>query len=108
MDSGLRSCDPVWMIDGTRIDLNRLRQIGWDTWNPIGLDDDWRAAGGADEYDSYLLHVASMIVCGESQADAAAYLIKIASEHMGLSFVDPQAAQATVAAIAAYAESTRP
>jgi hypothetical protein len=90
----------------TNIDLNQLRQIGWDIWNPIGLDDEWRA-DAPDEYDTYLWHVASMALRGISQDEAAAYLIGIASDHMGLSAADPVAAQATASAIAAYVESVR-
>lgn len=67
--------------------LIHLRQIGWDEWDPIGIrqlnDHDWRQ-GAADEYDCYLLHVADLLESGAVVAEAAEYLDKIASEHMGL------------------------
>lgn len=94
------------MIDRLRVELDRLRQIGWDLWNPIGLDGAWRSAA-PDEYDDYLLHVADMIASGASDSDAAEYLMKIAAEHIGLTRVDPEAAAATASAIATYVEGTR-
>jgi len=93
------------MVEGTGIELDRLRQIGWNSWNPIGLDEAWKDAGGLDEYDPYLLHVVDMLASGASQADASAYLIAIASEHMGLSSFDPKAAHRTVADIAFHMNS---
>lgn len=55
-----------------------------------------------DEYDSYLLHVVGIFCAGGSSEEATAYLTGIASEHMRLSVVDPQAAAATSDAIATY------
>lgn len=92
-------------MDNPPVKLGRLRQIGWSLWNPIGLDDDWKAHG-PDEYDKYLLHVAGMSDEGASEGDAASYLIWIASEHMGLSHVDPDAAKATASAIFACVGGT--
>lgn len=43
----------------------------------------------ADEYDRYQLHVVSMLSRGGSKDEATVYLTGIASEHMGLSVVDP-------------------
>ena len=86
--------------------LDRLRQISWLLWNPIGLDDAWKA-DAPDEYDRYLLHVVGMSEEGGSEGDAAQYLIRIAAEHMGLMHVDPQTAAATASAIFNYVKSTR-
>ena len=87
-----------------KIRLSRLREIGWKLWDPIGLADDESSPdeGCADEYDRYLLVVASMICRGGSKNEAAAYLTGIASEHMGLSVADAGAAAATSNAIADY------
>jgi hypothetical protein len=87
-----------------KIQLSRLREIGWKLWDPIGLAHDGNAPdeGCADEYDRYLLHVVSMISRGRSKDEATVYLIGIASEHMGLSVVDADAAAATAHAIADY------
>ena len=94
------------MINAARFELDWLRQIGWDHWNPIGLDEAWKAAA-PDEYDRYLLHGADMSAGGASEDDVAAYLLDIAAEHMGLTHVDRDAAAATASAIAAYVESCR-
>ena len=87
-----------------KIQLSRLREIGWKLWDPIGLSHDGGSPdeGCADEYDQYLLHVVSMISRGGSKDEATAYLISIATEYMSLSVVDAQAAAATSHAIAAY------
>lgn len=105
LDSGGDTCHPASM-DNRPAKLDQLRQIGWSLWNPIGLDDDW-PADGPDEYDQYLLHVAEMSERGASACDAANYLLRIATEHMGLSHADPDAAAATASAIFAYVEGPR-
>ena len=89
-----------------KIQLSRLRQIGWDRWDPIGLrgyGDDWKGPA-ADEYDSYLLHVVCMLWNGKSREQAVGYLENIASEHMGLgaSNRDRMSSKITVDAIAEY------
>ena len=91
-----------------KIQLSILRQIGWDEWDPIGIrgfeDDDWRT-DAADEYDSYILHVVSLLRNGKSETEAINYLDLVASEHMGLgprSQEQRQASAHTVRAIAAY------
>ena len=68
--------------------LSRLRDIGWEQWDPIGLLGDgeaWEGTSFADEYDTYLLRAASMLRHGQSDQDVAAYLSSIETEHMGLS-----------------------
>jgi hypothetical protein len=90
-----------------KIQLSRLREIGWKLWDPIGLANNGGSPdeGCADEYDRYLLHVVSMISRGGSKKEATAYLTNMASEHMGLSVVDAEAAAATSQAIADYLTS---
>ncbi|MEP9402583.1 MULTISPECIES: hypothetical protein [Sphingomonadaceae] len=87
-----------------KIQLSRLREIGWKFWDPIGLAHNGSSPdeGCADEYDRYLLHVVSTISRGGSKGEATAYLTGIASEHMGMSVVDADAAAATAQAIADY------
>lgn len=82
--------------------LSLLREFGWKLWDPIGLANDEGSPdeGCANDYDSYLHHVVSMICRGASQNEATAYFTNIASEDMGLSEVDPEAAAATSHAIA--------
>lgn len=91
------------------VQLSRLRRIGWSLWDPIGLrqfsGDDWRDGGAcADEYDRYLLQVASRLRRGETLAAVAAYLEEIETENMGLNraFNTNERAEATVAAIGDY------
>lgn len=90
-----------------KIQLSRLREIGWTLWDPIGLADENGSCGEgcADEYDGYLLHVVSMLCRNSSKEEATTYLVGIASDHMGLSVVDPDAAAATARAIADYLTS---
>jgi hypothetical protein len=92
------------MILYPKIQLSRLREIGWKLWDPIGLAHHGSSPdeGCADEYDRYLLHVVSMLSRGGSKDEATVYLTGIASEHMGLSVVDADAAAATAHAIADY------
>src|SRR4051812_38351453 len=95
------------MTSRPKIKLSRLREIGWKLWDPIGLacDDGASDPACADEYDRYLLHVVSLICRGGSKDEATAYLTDIASEHMGLSDVDHDAAAAASGAIAEYLSS---
>ena len=63
--------------------LSKLREIGWSKWDPVGLagpDHGWPA----DEYDGYLLQAAGQILNGLSEEAVADYLVKIETEHMGL------------------------
>jgi len=96
------------MIDHSSIDMKVLRQIGWDHWDPIGIrqwkDPAWRRAA-ADEYDSYLLHAAGMVLQNSSLEAVAAYLDEIVVINMGLGPVNAAihgASARTVDAIAAY------
>lgn len=91
-----------------KIQLSRLRQIGWDHWDPIGIrsfdTDDWKE-NAADEYDSYLIQVVSKLHRGETTEDVVAYLDWIGSDYMGLGPVtdeDHRASVATVEAILGY------
>jgi hypothetical protein len=73
-----------------KIQLSKLREIAWSLWDPIGLlthDSDWASTGFADEYDTYLIKVAGMLRNGEPLDDAVEYLIRIETEHMGLTEV---------------------
>ena len=76
-------------------------------WDPIGLaDGNGRYdADCANEYDSYLLQVVSQLCDGSSRDQAAAYLVGVATEHMGLDDADLTAAAATANAIASYLTS---
>ena len=103
--------------EATPLQLSRLRDIGWSFWDPIGLLDPgeaWEGQPFADEYDRYLLAVASMLRDGYSTEECEAFLIEAAVVHMGLGLdrrgkVRPSSepvsrgpAHATVTAIRAY------
>jgi hypothetical protein len=96
------------MASHSIIELSRLREIGWKDWDPIGL-----AGSGcpADEYDSYLLQVVSRLRRGDAVAEIAEYLIRVASERMGLgegSSATRDAAETTVVHIQQYLETLPP
>lgn len=88
--------------------LSRLREIGWSKWDPVGLggpDHGWLA----DEYDSYLLQAAEQLWNGQPNEAVADYLVKIETEHMGLSAspgINARAADAAKA-IHEYVETLR-
>lgn len=98
------------MSGKSKIRLSELREIGWSEWDPISLkqiDPDWRANGGDDEYDSYILHVAGLLRNGHPEADAAAYLVWVETDHMGLAPKSTSHARAvsTVRAVRTYLDS---
>ena len=89
-----------------KIQLSKLREIGWTLWDPIGLANsvDQKDEGQADEYDTYLIHVVSLLSQGKSKQAATDYLKTIEAEYIGLgkqSDSDLRGSQ-TVAAIADY------
>ena len=82
--------------------LSRLREIGWELWDPIGLappKDEF-----SDEYDTYLLQAAAQLWRSQPDAEVCDYLVRIEQEHMGLPKVSnaKERAGATVTAINAY------
>ena len=74
-------------IDHPDIDFNRLREIGWSLWDPIGLlslREGWKGASYEDEYDRYLYNSAQMLKNNCSVDDVADYLFLIQSRYMGM------------------------
>jgi hypothetical protein len=69
-----------------KLQLARLRDIGWTHWDPIGLSDGSGAwpDGWADEYDTYLIHAAGQLRREVSSQSMIDYLIFIESEYMAL------------------------
>ena len=70
-----------------KIDIDRLREIGWSLWDPIGLDRKtgvWREESFADEYDSYLIKAAGMLRNQHDVSEVVNYLFVIETDHMGL------------------------
>jgi len=74
--------------------LSKLRDIGWNLWDPIGLLgssgpfagkwSDEENQGFADEYDSYLISAASQLRQGEPPNQVVSYLVHIEADYMGL------------------------
>jgi hypothetical protein len=85
--------------------LSVLRDIGWREWDPIGLRGS-HDGGAADEYDSYLLHVAARVQNGEADDLIVDYLVGIESDHMGLGLT-PTAHSRAVATVDAIREYIR-
>ena len=86
------------------VKLSVIRDIGWDLWDPIrlnGSEGGWRRSSAADEYDRYLLRVASSLQSGEPDELLVDYLVSIETQHMGLADVSAARlrAETTVAAI---------
>lgn len=73
-----------------KLDLSRLRDIGWRLWDPIGLMPDgenWNddeSLSFVDEYDSYLMNAAGQLRRGATDAEVVSYLVKVETEYMGL------------------------
>ncbi|MEE4210894.1 MAG: hypothetical protein V2I43_16720 [Parvularcula sp.] len=96
-----------------KIDILRLRDIAWTTWDPLSLTEhqshcskiDW----STDEYDSYILKAFGPIWNHDDRMQAAAYLRKVEVETMGLNHVggpnDP--VENTVRALEEYAQELR-
>lgn len=94
-----------------RVKMSRLRDIGWNLWDPIGLlgngsrrPGKWDSpdnAGFADEYDRYLRSAAFQLREGIPAEKVVNYLIEIETEYMGLGMGPStrKRAEAVVAAI---------
>lgn len=92
------------------VKLSILRDIGWDRWDPIGLNGSaggWRRSNAADEYDRYMLRVAGGLESGEPDRPLVDYLVSIETQHMGQAETPTarRRAEATVAAIREQVEA---
>ena len=70
-----------------KINLQRLREIGWSIWDPLGLSEEaeeWQGEAFADEYDSYLLKAAGMVRNGKEDREIIAYLVRSEADDMGM------------------------
>ncbi|OYU40750.1 MAG: hypothetical protein CFE33_01255 [Pseudorhodobacter sp. PARRP1] len=73
-----------------RLKLSRLRDIGWEIWDPIGLllaGSKWSDDANkpfADEYDRYMTSAASQLRQGAPLEIVIDYLVKIEAQHMGM------------------------
>jgi hypothetical protein len=90
--------------------LSRLRDIGWSSWDPIGMladGEEWDQKSFADEYDSYLLTAAGHLRRDSNLDKAVDYLVRIESDHMGLGLrpSSRSRAEATARALLDYVKS---
>lgn len=87
--------------------LSRLREIGWNRWDPIGLNG--LEDNADDEYDTYLLQAAGRLWNGESEEEVTEFLVGVETDDMGLADapgVRPRAREA-VGALAEYVAELR-
>ena len=87
-------------VGRTKIDIVALRDIGWSQWDPIGIKS--LRDNADDEYDSYLLHVASLLINGHDKSEAIKYLMTSETCTMGLSIASAEAPTNTVNEINDY------
>jgi len=70
-----------------KIDIGKLREIGWSLWDPIGLSDrkdSWKGQAFEDEYDTYLIKAAGMLRNRCSRGEVVDYLFWVETNVMGL------------------------
>ena len=70
-----------------KIEIDRLREIGWSLWDPIGLKNvygGWKGQPFEDEYDTYLTRAAELLQNGRDSDEVVSYLFHIQSRHMGM------------------------
>ncbi len=77
-----------------KVNLPRIRDIGWKLWDPIRLlgvgghfPGKWSDENNrrfADEYDSYLIDAAHQLRRGKPPEQVVDYLIDVEANHMGL------------------------
>lgn len=61
--------------------LERLQQLLWEEWDPIGVNDMEDAMG---EYDSYASTLVDMLNDGKTRHDILAFLELVETAYMGL------------------------
>lgn len=72
-----------------KIDIRKLREIGWSLWDPIGLKGaagDWQGKPFEDEYDTYLIKAAGMLRSRCDIEEVFDYLLDVETNRMGLGF----------------------
>ncbi len=90
---------------GSAKQLKGLREIGWNSWDPIGLSDDREDC--EDEYDTYLIRAAGMIWNNIPFEDVVEYLLDIERNYIGMGDRDSTEAQNTVSKLEEYIDNLR-
>lgn len=76
--------------------IAEVDSVLWEVWDPIGIND---APEARDEYTSYAPGVAQLLRSGASDAEIERHLATIILESMGMSWVNPDRARRTLAAL---------
>ncbi len=74
----------------------RVDSVLWEVWDPIGVND---APEARDEYTSYAPAIAQLLRTGASDGEIECHLATIILENMGMSWVNPDRARRTLAAL---------
>jgi hypothetical protein len=92
------------MVDKSwKLLLERVRQILWETWDPIGVN---AHAEAVTEYDSYAPGVVSLLIHDCTSAELDLHLSRIETNDMGLSQLPAGARASAVAALLALRSET--
>lgn len=75
--------------------IDQVDSVLWEVWDPIGIND---APGARDEYTSYAPGLAQLLRSGASDAEIERHLATIILD-MGLTWVNPDRARRTLAAL---------
>jgi hypothetical protein len=76
--------------------IAQVDSVLWEVWDPIGVND---APEARNEYTSYAPDVAQLLRSGASDAEIERHLATIILENMGMSWVNPDRARRTLAAL---------
>jgi hypothetical protein len=63
-------------------ELEQLKALLWEEWDPICLND---TDCPRDEYDSYALKLYSMLKSNASRDEVLNYLVRVRTEYIGIS-----------------------
>jgi hypothetical protein len=95
------------MNSRSTLQLSKLREIGWQHWDPLGLRGSEHTS--PDEYDTFLIHAAGRLWDGAAEQDVTDYLLKAETDSMAIN-VAPESrrrARLVVAALSAYVSRCR-
>ncbi len=87
--------------------LSRLREIGWNLWDPIGLKCHTERPKG--DYDTYLLQAAGKLWSGASEEEVLAYFVSVELNDLcaGRRASAEERARRTVRALSQYGSELR-
>lgn len=77
-------------MNNPKINISKLRDIGWSLWDPLELlpeGESWNSEDNlafADEYDDYLMKAAGKIRNGVAKEEVVGYLLDVENKTLGL------------------------